>query len=140
MQVTQARVDTPCRAAFEVLLASRQELQQGQGGFQSRAGLAAQNGAGRCLQGSCSGRWAEGWRAGAPKLSHSTWLLSVYWAASRFNGPARRPWALRGTIDKGGASLLPQLLQLSWALGAWGSVGPGGVPAHPSPPTSLRWG
>lgn len=48
--------------------------------------------------------------------------------------------ALRGAIAEGGPSLLPQLLQLSWALepGAlWGPVG--SLPA-PSLPPSLRWG
>lgn len=44
---------------------------------------------------------------GGPKLSRSTWLLSIYWAVSRFNGTALRPWALRGTIDREGPPFCP---------------------------------
>lgn len=73
---------------------------------------------------------------GALKLSGSTWLLSVYWAASWFDGPARGHGeaALRGAMGGGGGALPPAPTALA-QLGprAWGSVGPSGVPAHSLP-------
>lgn len=51
-----------CTAAFEVPLAPRQEPSRaGQG---SERGQDGSPGAGGRLQGSCRGRWAEGWRVG----------------------------------------------------------------------------
>lgn len=94
--------------------------------------MGSQDAAGRHLQGSCSGWWAEGWRVGALKLAaaHGCCLFIGQRAGLMGQPGGHGEASLRGAIE-GGPSLLPQLLQLSWAPGAWGSVGPSGVPACP---------